>query len=338
MNMMTPATSATHPLTWECDVPLITHPAILGSVAKLWIVTGLVMLGLVGGIIGLQSGIKAVVPLAAMMLLIVAGLFVLSLLVMLVVFGNRMRMAFAIDERGIVARVIDSRAKTANRLAAMVGALTGKPGLAGAGLIAMHDEERSAIWSSIAAVKYDPRHHTITLRNAWRPILYVFCTPQTYEAAAARIRTSVAGAVRPSGARHNPLWPTLGLTAVVVIATLPLFGVPRAFEPHLLAVIFTLCFALATVWLVPLMAWAVLGGIGWVVVTMVLHGTESKINQFTRTAYTGFERMDGSDFAGLTVVAIGLAVLAWISIAALRGRTSSLLMHDSEEMAIKGRG
>ena len=48
--------------------------------------------------------------------------------------------------------------------------------------------------------------------------------------------------------------------------------------------------------------------------------------------------MDGSDFAGLTVVAIGLAVLAWISIAALRGRISSLLTRDSEEMAIKGRG
>lgn len=76
-----------------------------------------------------------------------------------------------------------------------------------------------------------------------------------------------------------------------------------------------------------------LGGVAWIAVTMVLHGTESKINQFTGTAYTGFGRLDTGDKIGLAVVAIGLAVLVWILVAALRGRISSLLMRDTEEMA-----
>ena len=322
-----------HPLTWERDVPLLTHPAILGSIAKLWIVTGLLMLALVSGIVGIQDGIRAVVPIAAMMLLLAAGLFMLSLLVMLVVFGNRMRMGFVIDDRGIVARVIDNRAKTANRLAAAVGALAGKPGVAGAGLIAMHDEERSAVWTSIAAVKYDPRRHTITLRNSWRTVLHVFCTPQNYEDAAARIAANVATAARPPVDRRNPLWTALGLTVVVLLATLPLFAMPHPFEPHLFAVIFTLCFALATVWLVPLMAWAVLGGLSWIVATILLRGIEPTFNQFAGTSNTGFGRLDSSDVAGLAVAAVGLAILAWISVAALRGWIPSLLMRDTKEMA-----
>lgn len=329
--MATSKSPDTHPLTWERDVPLLTHPAILGSIAKLWIITGLLMLALVGGIVGIQDGIAAVVPIAAMMMLLTGGLFILSLLVMLVVFGNRMRMGFAIDDRGIVVRVIDNRAKIANRLAAAVGAFAGKPGVAGAGLIAMHDEERSAVWASIAAVKYDPRRHTITLRNSWRTVQHVFCTPQNYEDAAARIAANVAAA-RPAVDRRNPLWAALGLTVVVVSATLPLFAMPYPFEPHLFAVIFTLCFALATVWLVPLMAWAVLGGVSWIAATIFLRGIEPTFNQFTETSNTGFGRLDSSDVAGVAVAAIGLAILAWISVAALRGRISSLLMRDTEEM------
>ncbi len=291
------------------------------------------MFALVGGIIGLQDGIKAVVPLAGMLVLVLGGLFLFSLLIMLVVFGNRMRMGFVIDDRGIVVRVIDKKAKTANRLATLIGAVAAKPGVAGAGLIAMSGEERSAVWSSIVAAKYDPRRYVIALRNDWRTVLYVFCTPQNYEAAAARIAASIDGAARPTQARRNPLWAPLGLTVVVVLATLPLLAMPYPFEPNLLAVIVTLCFALATIWLVPLMAWAVLAGVGWIAATVVLRGLEPKLNQFTGTSYTSFGSLDTGDLVGFAVVVAGLAVLVFISVAALRGRISSLLMRDTEEMA-----
>lgn len=320
-------------LSWECDVPLLTHPAILGSLVKVWTISGFLMFALVGGIIGWQDGIKAVIPLAEILLVVLAGLLVLSLLVMLVVFGNRMRMGFVIDDHGVMASLIDRRAKTASRLAAGVGALAGKPGVAGAGLIAMSDEERSAVWSGIASAKYDARRHTVALRNNWRTVLYVFCTPENYGDAAARIAANVARAARPAQARRNPLWGALGLTVLVVLAVLPLFAMPYPFEPHLLAVIFTFCFALATVWLVPLMAWAVLAGVASIVVTIVLRGVEPKINHFTGSPYTSFGSMDAADVAGFAVVAAGLLVLVFISVAALRGRISSLLTREMNEMA-----
>jgi hypothetical protein len=331
--MATDETPDTHPLSWECDVPLLTHPAMLGGIAIVLIISVLLVFALVGGIIGLQEGIKAVVPLAEMLLLVFGGLFVLALLIMLVVFGNRMRMSFIVDDRGVTAQVIDRRAKTANRLAVIAGALAGKPGVAGAGLIAISDEGRNAVWSSIAAAKYDARRHTITLRNEWRVVLYVFCTPQNYQAVAARVAASIASAARPAKTGRNPLWGTLGLSIVVALATLPLFAMPYPFEPHLLAVILTLCFALATVWLVPLMAWAVLASVGWIVATIVLRGLEPKTNHFTGSAYTSFGTLDAGDLVGFAVVAAGLAVLIFISVAALRGRRSSLLTRDMNEMA-----
>jgi hypothetical protein len=332
MKKVTLNESTTPPLTWELDVPLLTHPVMLKNFVTLWIVSGVIMLALVGGIVGVREGIKAFVAIAEMILLIIGGLSVLSLLVMLVVFGNRMRMAFAIDDRGIVARVVDSRAKVANRLAAVVGVVAGRPGVAGAGLIAMHDEERTAVWSGIAEARYDPRRYTITLRNAWRPILHVYCTSANYEQAALRVAAGLAGSSRPAGAWRNPLWGSLGLTVVVVLAILPLFGMPYPFETPLFVVIFTLCFAIATVWLLPVMAWAVLGGVCWTVGIILMRGIEPKTNQLTGGAYTSFELIDSSDLTGLTVAAIGLGVLVWISIAALRGRISSLLMRDTEEM------
>jgi hypothetical protein len=155
------------------------------------------MLTLAGGIVGLRDGARAAVPIAAVILAIVGGLFVLSLLVMLVVVGNRLRMTFSIDDRGIVTRVVDSRARAANHLAAMVGAVAGKPGIAGAGMIAMHDEERSVAWDGIKVMICDPQRRTITLRIGLRAVLYVFCTAATYEEAAALIASHVAGSRPP---------------------------------------------------------------------------------------------------------------------------------------------
>jgi hypothetical protein len=324
------------PLTWQCDVPFLTHPAMLRSLVMMFGVSAFIVISLVGGIIALTEGVKHALPMVSMGLMITGGLFVLSVVIILVVFGNRLSMSFVIDDRGVNARVIDKRARTANRLAAIVGVLAGRPGVAGAGLIAMGSEEMSTVWSGIASARYDPRRHTITLRNDWRPVIYVFCTPETYKEAAGRIAEGLAGARRPRRHGRNPLWRTLGLTLVVILAVLPLFGMPYPFEPHLFSIIFVLCFALATVWLVPLMGWPVLGGIAWIAVTLALQGLEPHAGLFSGDTYTGFGSLDIGEWVGFGIACTGLVVLAAIAVAALRGRMVSLLMSDMLKMGGKG--
>jgi hypothetical protein len=95
---------------------------------------------------------------------------------------------------------------------------------------------------------------------------------------------------------------------------------------------FTLCFALAAVWLVPLMGWPVLGGVAWIIATIMMRGFATRTNSFTGKVYSGFESLDGGEWLGMMVAFVGLAVLAGLAIAALRGRIQSLLMRDTLEM------
>ncbi len=324
------------PLAWQCDVPLVTHPVMLRSLAIMCGASAFIMIALVGGIIALTEGVRSALPMVGMGLMMGGGLFVLSLLIMLVVFGNRMSMAFVIDDRGVNARVVDRRARIANRLAAVVGGLAGRPGVAGAGLIAMSNEETGTVWSGVARASYDPRRHTITLHNDWRPVIHVFCTPETYKEAAGRIADGLAGVKRSGRRRRNPLWRALGLTLAVILSVLPLFGMPYPFEPHLFSIIFVLCFAVATVWLVPLMGWPVLGGIAWIAATLALQGLAPHTGLSSGNTYTGFGTMDAGEWIGFGIACIGLAVLAGIALAAIRGRIVSLLMSDMLKMGGDG--
>jgi hypothetical protein len=83
--MVAPNKPTISPLTWERDVPLLTHPAILNSIAKLWIITSISALAFLDGTVGWQQGIKAVVPITTIMLMFIGGLFVVSLLILLIV-------------------------------------------------------------------------------------------------------------------------------------------------------------------------------------------------------------------------------------------------------------
>ena len=205
--------------------------------------------------------------------------------------------------------------------------------MAGAGLIAMSDEERNAVWSGIVEARYDARHFTITLRNGWRSVLHIFCSPEVYGDAAERVAAGLAAVRRPQRRGRNPLWRTLGLTLVVVLSAAPLFGMPYPFKPDLFSVIFTLFFALATVWLIPVMGWPVLGGVLWIAATVLLQGIEVHNNFFTGRSYSGFGSLYGAEWMGIAAVCAGLAMLAAIAVGAVRGRIPSLLMSDMLDMA-----
>lgn len=322
------------PLSWQCDVPLVTHPVLLRSLAIMCGVSTFIMVALVGGLIALTEGIRSAVPMIGMGMMIGAGMFVLSLLIMLVVFRNRMTMQFEVGEDGASARVVDRRSRIANRLAMVAGTLAGRPGVAGAGMLAMNNEEVGTAWRGVASARYDPARFTITLRNDWRPVMHLFCTPETYQEAAARVADGLSRVRRPAsrGAARNPLWAAMGWSVVVIVSVLPLFGMPYPFAPDLFAVILVLCFGLATVWLVPVMGWPVLAGIAWIAGTLVLQGLAPHTSRFSGDSFTGFGTLDAGEWIGFSITCAGLAVLAAVAVAALRGRLVSLLLSDMLKM------
>lgn len=76
------------------------------------------------------------------------------------------------------------------------------------------------------------------------------------------------------------------------------------------------------------MGWAVLAGSSWIAGDILLQGFVTRTNQFNGEIYSGFGSLDVDECLGLAIACLGLAAIEGVAAAALRGRISSLLMHD----------
>ena len=324
-------------LSWETDVRLITHPLMLANFAKLFAITAFIMGALLSFMLLVTDDAEAIVPMLEMVGLIIAGLAVLCFLICVAVFHNRIRMRFRLDEKSAEVEMTDTRAIKANKLAIVLGVLSGRPGLAGAGLIAQSNTQQKAVWSAIVRAHYHPSWRVITLSNGWRTVVTLYCTPENYDVVAAAVRRALAA--RPASVQRklrdkkNPLPKLLLHTALVIVACVPLFGLPDLDESAILPALLTLCFALATLWLVPVMAWAVFLGLGWLAVLEVFAQNETRTSMFDGTSYRAYEVMSGDDYALLVAAALGSAYLIWLCVGLLRGRIRSALAGDMAEMA-----
>ncbi|KAA5599486.1 hypothetical protein [Blastochloris sulfoviridis] len=321
------------PLQWEIDVPVATNPLLLASYAKVFGLTALIMGAFLSFLMAV-SGSPDAIP---MMLAISGGisfaLFGVGVLGMALIYRNRMSMRFTLDRRGARAETIDRRADKVAKATILLGALTGRPGAVGTGLIAKSTADQRAAWRGIVKARFYPRLHAIALGNSWRTVMILFCPPEHYEAAAERVRHGMARHPAPTSARRSPVGGLLLRSALVVAATLPLFTLPHPVEIDPFAPLFTLCFALASVWLIPLLGVAVIGGVGWIAGHTALALLDQRRSMFSpHELYRAYEVADGDVWAHLVLAALGGAYLVWLSLALLRGRVSSGLAGDLAQL------
>lgn len=316
------------PIQWEIDVPILTHPLILLSFAKVFAISGFLMWALMSFVFVVNGEYRQIVDMAALTTMIVAGLMIASALVMLAICRNHFHMRFTLGDEAAVAEMLDGRAKRANRLAIVVGVLAGKPGAVGAGLIGEAGASTRVAWPSVVSLRFYPRWGVIALRNVWRTTMLVFCSPEDYE----RIREFVeaAHAAYPAKQRRNPV-PALAVrTVLTLVACIPLFNLPVKID--LFAPFFTLCFALASVWLIPHLSWAVLLGLGGTAWPLLVGATAPHQPLFSQQTMSRYQVFSGDDIAMLIFAALGALYLVGQSVALLRGRWSSGLADDLMEM------
>jgi hypothetical protein len=328
------AVDAAHPaIEWEMRVPLATNRRILGDMALVFGLGAVIAFLFIAVVMGAQGEWRSLKPLAIAFGAGGAGFFVLGLLIMLVVFGNRMAMRFRVDAKGVVASTVDRRARIANRLAIVAGALARKPSVAGAGLIAAGTETMATRWAGVRRAVYEPSARRIGLRNRWRTVIVLYCTLENYEAVAAAVRAHLAAvpaAKRPE--RGSPVPALLGWTVAVIVASIPTMTLPWPLTLDLLAPMILLAFAVATVWLIPLFGYVVMAVAAYLVFEVVSAGLATRRNQFSGQLYSGFDSLDGGEWVAVGLFAAGLAFLVWFSLRAVRGRIRSALMGDAEEM------
>jgi hypothetical protein len=219
-----PPQPPTEALVWECDLPLLGRD-MLRQWAGAMAATALLMVLILGTIFAAQGDWAALPMLAALVLGGAGGLWALGLLIMGVLFRGRDRVRYTVSDQGIRMETLDRVARTAHRVAVVAGVLAGKPGLAGAGLIGRSREVEAVRWHGAFTVKVAPARQMIALRNRWRTLLWVQCTPDNFDAVRDRMMQAMqqhrtAQRVAPTSPLPFYLWHSLG----IFLACAPLVG------------------------------------------------------------------------------------------------------------------
>lgn len=163
-------------MEWKISVLIFKDPIIL---KQLGIAVG-IPFGLVVLTIVLTAG-RSIYTLYALgligMLLFFTWAFVM------VVYGGKYEVEFILNNEGVLCRTQEKQAgrnRIINALTVAAGLLSGKPAVAGAGLLAQKRQSVYLRWNRITKVSYQPVRRTILLRGGWTENIGIFCTKDNY--------------------------------------------------------------------------------------------------------------------------------------------------------------
>ena len=176
-------------LQWQISVPIFKNTVIL---KQLGLAIG-IPFGLVALVIVLVSG-RSRDTLYALGL--IAAVLILAWLLIMAAYRGKYEAEFVLDNRGALCRTQAKQAKNnrvINTLTAILGLLTGRPAVTGAGVLAQSRQEVLIPWSRVARVKYKPKSHTILLRGGLTEHIALFCTRDNYVEAERLVKNELAG-------------------------------------------------------------------------------------------------------------------------------------------------
>lgn len=180
---------------WNFDIPMLTSRFVLFDLLKLIVLTPLLACVVAVPIFVAVNGLDwdALRGLGMLLLVgtgVLAALLVISILLF---YWNRFPVAFTVNAEGAVMEMTRKQ-KRINSWLFWMALLMGKPGAMGTALIARSQESIGMSWADTRQIDYFPRQRVISLRNSWRTVLRLHCTPENYEAVAAICRESFDGA------------------------------------------------------------------------------------------------------------------------------------------------
>jgi len=171
-------------LEWTISVPILRNSVILKQL---------------GIAIGIPFGILLLFLLSVQAfygVALIAILFLLTYLFIRIVWGGNYEVGFELDKTGIRNYTMKKQARKnriINTLAVVLGLFSGKPAVAGAGILAQSRQEVSMKWKNIKKVKYLPQKQAVILKGGFTENIAVFCTPMNYAEVEAFIKSVLHG-------------------------------------------------------------------------------------------------------------------------------------------------
>jgi hypothetical protein len=319
-------------LIWATDIPIATHPVVLANFALLFAISGLLVGALLSFIFLMTGQVANIEPMWEFTALGTVGLFSFSLLVSIVIFGNRLPMRFRLGPEAAESEMTGSRAKTAQAAARALGWMAARFGLAGAGLIAETGARQRIDWSAVARAHFHPLLRTVSLSNGWRTVLILFCNAQNYDSVAAAVHTGLAA--RQLHVLRNPLPELLAHTFLVLLSSMPLFAMPFVEKDGVFPALLVLCFSLGAVWLIPRLSWIAMAGLGWTAVLELIACFKARDSLFGGS-YRVYQVLDSGDLITIGLAVVGAGYLVWLFAGLLSGRIRSGLSADLLERSLR---
>ncbi len=107
------------------------------------------------------------------------GLFLLGILSVLVIFGNRYHLEFTLTESGVRSRVTGITRRLNTWINTLL-VLSGKPGFAGIGMIASSRQNEFIPWDKLDHFLARPEKREIALRKGHRTLALLHCPTEYY--------------------------------------------------------------------------------------------------------------------------------------------------------------
>jgi hypothetical protein len=171
-------------MEWKIKVPIFKDVTIL---KQLGIAVG-IPFGIVVFVIAATSG-RSVYTLYSLGL--IGALLLLSWAFIMAVYGGKYEVEFILNDEGVLCRTQAKQAeknRVINTLTVAAGLLSGKPAVAGAGLLAGARQSVYLKWNRVTRIKYCPGRRTILLRGGWTENIGLFCTKENYQEVEAFVR------------------------------------------------------------------------------------------------------------------------------------------------------
>lgn len=318
---------------WEIDIPLLNNKVLLKQIFFVFLITFIIVTVLMS-VIFLSQGEPETIPMLLLIFfLVLLGLFVLSILVMLIIFGNRMTLRFTVDNKGVLYEMIDKRGKKLTNLAIILGALTGKPTPAGSGLIAKSQEVVFINYKNVIKIEPRDRERVILLKNEWRTLMAIYCKEENYNEVKEFINEvfETYKNKRKEKVIKNPLPKYILFSLLTIIMSIPIFMMPYPLEINLFLPILILFFTLGAIWLIRLLSYVTIGGSIYVIIFVITKMFTKTQSIFYDRTYFWFELLNSEDIFSLILLGISLTYFIIISIYSLKGKFCSMLERDSTD-------
>jgi len=167
-------------INWEINVPIFRNTVILKDLGiALGIPFGLLILMLLVISGGNISSDGILYPLISIGILFFAGFLFIML-----IYGGSYAAGYVIDKNGILNYTQKKHAKRnaiINTLLIIIGLISKKPSVAGAGLLAQTKQSVFLKWKNIKKIKVYPKSRSIVIKGGFAEKIALFCNDDNFQ-------------------------------------------------------------------------------------------------------------------------------------------------------------